>query len=119
MAYAGLTEEFSNYDKSEIVILPVPYDETSTWLKGTSKGPGAIIEASCNMELYDIETDSDHSDVEFKVLVDDDTKLLVAHGKDGLQLFDIKDKTKPKMIGSKNLNGNTSGLSLLKKDGVI
>ena len=28
------------------------------------------------------------------VLVDDDTKLLVAHGKDGLQLFDIKDKTK-------------------------
>jgi len=43
---------------SSIVIVPVPYDETSTWSKGADKGPQAIIEASANMELYDIETDS-------------------------------------------------------------
>lgn len=42
-----------------MVIVPVPYDRTSTWLKGADKGPAAIIEASANMELYDIETDSE------------------------------------------------------------
>jgi hypothetical protein len=53
------------------------------------------------------------------ILVDNDTKILVAHGEEGLQLFDVSDKSKPLMIGSQNLNGNTSGLSLLKKDGVL
>ncbi|HIP46443.1 MAG TPA: hypothetical protein EYG95_02660 [Campylobacterales bacterium] len=53
------------------------------------------------------------------VLVDDDTKLLVAHGREGLQLFDISDVTTPIMISSKNLNDDTSGLSLLKKDGIL
>ncbi len=52
------------------------------------------------------------------VLVDDDTKLLVAHGKEGLQLFDIA-SGEPIMIGSKELGDDTSGLSLLKKDGVL
>ncbi|MHC4498501.1 MAG: agmatinase, partial [Planctomycetota bacterium] len=41
------------------VVVPVPYDGTSTWVKGAHKGPSAIIEASANMELYDIETDSE------------------------------------------------------------
>jgi len=53
------------------------------------------------------------------ILVDDDTKILVAHGLDGLQLFDVSDKSKPLIIGDKKLNGNTSGLSLVKKDGVL
>lgn len=48
------------YEKSApIVILPVPYDGTSTWGKGADKGPDAVINASANMELYDIETDSE------------------------------------------------------------
>ena len=41
------------------VILPVPFDKTSTWLKGADKGPAAIIEASRYLEFYDIETDSE------------------------------------------------------------
>ncbi len=53
------------------------------------------------------------------VLVDNDTKLLVAHGLEGLQLYDIADVTNPIMISSKNLNDNTSGLSLIKKDGIL
>jgi agmatinase len=57
--YGGLEEEFSNLQSSKIVILPVPYDETSTWGKGADNGPNAILEASANMELYDIETDSE------------------------------------------------------------
>lgn len=59
MNYAKLPVEYSSFDNSKIVILPVPFDGTSTWIKGADKGPDAIIEASANMELYDIETDSE------------------------------------------------------------
>ncbi len=41
------------------VILPVPYDGTSTWGKGADKGPEALFEALENMELFDIETGSE------------------------------------------------------------
>ena len=57
--YGGLEQEFTDYKNASIVVLPVPYDGTSTWLKGADKGPQAILEASANMELYDIETDSE------------------------------------------------------------
>ena len=57
--FGDLAEEYSNLNKAKVVVLPVPYDGTSTWLKGADKGPAAIIEASTNMELYDIETDSE------------------------------------------------------------
>jgi len=57
--FGYLPEEYSSPDNSSIVIVPVPYDGTSTWIKGADKGPDAIIEASANMELYDIETDSE------------------------------------------------------------
>ncbi len=53
------------------------------------------------------------------VLVDNDSKLLVAHGHEGLQLLDLNDMKNPIMIGSKALDGDTSGLSLLKKDGIL
>ena len=57
--FGDLPQEYRVYDRAKIVILPAPFDGTSTWLKGADKGPDAIIEASANMELYDIETDSE------------------------------------------------------------
>jgi agmatinase len=54
--YAGIPEQFSKLDQSKIVLIPVPYDGTSTWQKGADKGPDAFLNASENMELYDIET---------------------------------------------------------------
>ena len=59
MNFGGISLVLTDYDKSPVVILPVPYDETSTWIKGADRGPAAILEASANMELYDIETDSE------------------------------------------------------------
>jgi agmatinase len=59
MNYGGLDPRHAAYKTAEIAVLPVPYDGTSTWIKGADKGPNAIIEASANMELYDIETDSE------------------------------------------------------------
>lgn len=58
-AYGALPEEFRRYETASIAILPVPYDGTSTWMKGADRGPQALLEASANMELYDIETDSE------------------------------------------------------------
>lgn len=54
--FGYLPEEYSSVENADIVIVPVAYDGTSTWIKGADEGPGAIIEASANMELYDIET---------------------------------------------------------------
>lgn len=55
----GGNEVVYDYPESEIIILPVPYDETSTWIRGADKGPDAILEASVNLEFYDIETFSE------------------------------------------------------------
>jgi agmatinase len=41
------------------VVLPVPFDGTSTWRKGADHGPERILEASAQLELYDIETDTE------------------------------------------------------------
>jgi agmatinase len=57
--YAGIPDVFAKIETSSIVLIPVPYDGTSTWQKGSEKGPQAFLEASENMELYDIETDSE------------------------------------------------------------
>lgn len=57
--YAGIPEEFSKIETSKVVLIPVPYDGTSTWQKGSDKGPEAFLQASENMELYDIETNSE------------------------------------------------------------
>jgi len=55
--FADLPPEYADPEQARIVIIPVPYDKTVTWLKGAEAGPRAIIEASAHLELYDIETD--------------------------------------------------------------
>lgn len=57
--YAGIPDEFAQLETSKVILIPVPYDGTSTWGKGADKGPKAFLEASENMELYDIETGSE------------------------------------------------------------
>lgn len=57
--YAGIADEFAQLETAKVVLIPVPYDGTSTWGKGADKGPNAFLNASENMELYDIETDSE------------------------------------------------------------
>jgi agmatinase len=57
--YAGIPEEFSRRETSKVALIPVSYDGTSTWQKGADQGPYAFLDASENMELYDIETDSE------------------------------------------------------------
>ena len=54
--YAGIPKKYANLEMAKVVLIPVPYDGTSTWQKGADKGPEAFLHASENMELYDIET---------------------------------------------------------------
>lgn len=57
--YGDFTAAETQYETAAIAILPVPYDGTSTWMKGADSGPEAILDASVNLEFYDIETDSE------------------------------------------------------------
>ena len=59
MKPAGIEDKYSEYDKAEILLQPIPYDGTSTWGKGADKGFDTFLEAAENMELYDIETNSE------------------------------------------------------------
>jgi len=57
--FGNLPDRYSGEKTSKIIILPVPYDGTSTWIKGADRGPEALLSASANLELYDIETDTE------------------------------------------------------------
>ena len=57
--FAGIPVEFGQLETAQVVLIPVPFDGTSTWGKGSDKGPEAFLEAAENMELYDIETDTE------------------------------------------------------------
>jgi agmatinase len=57
--YGGDDLDAVAYRDAKIVVVPVPYDKTSTYGKGADKGPAALLDASGHMELYDIETQSE------------------------------------------------------------
>lgn len=48
-------EAMYELDNAKYVILGVPYDGTSTFVKGADKGPQAILDASDSLELFDIQ----------------------------------------------------------------
>lgn len=54
--FGDFEKEYTSYENSKVVLLPIPYDGTSTWQKGADKGPDALLDASYNLEFYDIET---------------------------------------------------------------
>ncbi len=53
--FGSIEDEYSNLRKAKVVILPIPYEKTTTYKQGTKNGPSAIIEASTKLELFDDE----------------------------------------------------------------
>lgn len=53
--FGGLEEPYADLDHARAVVLPVPYDFTTSYQGGTRLGPAAILAASRNMELWDEE----------------------------------------------------------------
>ncbi len=48
-----LEPEFSTRETARYALLPIPYERTTTYVKGTARGPEAILEASRQVELFD------------------------------------------------------------------
>jgi len=57
--FGGIPTRYANFENAEIILQSIPYDGTSTWGKGADKGFDAFLDAAENMELFDIETDSE------------------------------------------------------------
>ena len=55
--FMGLEGPEATLEGAEAVILPVPYESTTSYGGGTREGPRAILEASRYIELYDQELD--------------------------------------------------------------
>lgn len=56
----GLLEgPYCDYERSRAVVLPVPFERTTTYGKGTANGPAAIVRASQAMELFDEELEAE------------------------------------------------------------
>ena len=57
--FAGIDDRFCKEDFAKVFLQSVPYDGTSTWGKGADKGFEKFLDALDNMELYDIETQTE------------------------------------------------------------
>ena len=53
--FMGLSSPHGDLKKALFVVLPVPYEATTTYGRGTSRGPKAIIDASKQVETFDEE----------------------------------------------------------------
>jgi agmatinase len=53
------SEQVSSYRDAKVVILPVPYEATTTFRKGCENGPNAVLDASDQLEAYDDELEEE------------------------------------------------------------
>jgi agmatinase len=53
--FLNLQGDAGDPDKAGVVILPLPYERTSSYVSGCFQGPSAILEASSELEEYDEE----------------------------------------------------------------
>ena len=58
-SFLGLSRAESDFKTSKFVVIPVPFDSTTSYRSGTRFGPSAIIEASKQVGLFDIESKSE------------------------------------------------------------
>ena len=57
--FAGTEDQYCDKDTAKIWLQSIPYDGTSTWGKGADNAFEPFLDALENMELYDIETNSE------------------------------------------------------------
>ncbi|MGH7256033.1 MAG: agmatinase, partial [Nitrospirales bacterium] len=51
--FLGLEEAWCHPDRAGVVVLPAPYEHTSSYVRGSAQGPAAILDASHQVEFYD------------------------------------------------------------------
>ena len=57
--FGGIEDKYCSFESSAVLLQSIPFDGTSTWGKGADLGFDSFLEAAENMELYDIETNSE------------------------------------------------------------
>ncbi|HEY9724085.1 MAG TPA: arginase family protein, partial [Oscillatoriaceae cyanobacterium] len=55
--FLNLSPEDSNLEQAKAIVIPFPYEATTSYRGGTKEGPAAILTASAQVELYDDELD--------------------------------------------------------------
>ena len=60
--FGSFLSDKEDYNKADVFIIPIGYEESTSYIPGTKFGPSAIIEASHYLEFYDIELDCDVSE---------------------------------------------------------
>ena len=60
--FLDLRNDEKNFLNSSVILIPIPYDGTASYKSGARHGPSAIINASSELEYYDIETKKDISE---------------------------------------------------------
>ena len=53
--FLDLRGDEGDLQKAGVVMLPLPYERTSSYVRGSFRGPRAVLEASCQLEEYDEE----------------------------------------------------------------
>ncbi len=96
--FCGLNETVSSYKEADAVIVPVPYEVSTSYMAGTKFGPDGIVAASEFLELYDLELDYDVSE-EKKIY----TSALPHISKDSMEsaMTDIHEFVMPFVSGGK------------------
>jgi agmatinase len=115
--FAGLNEPFSDYDKARFAVIPVPYEKTTSYGKGTAKGPHAILDASRYMELYDEELGCNTAETgiaTLKPVLSDDEPQVLAEKLRGVCLKVLQDKKFPVVLGGEH--SISLGMLLALKD---
>lgn len=61
--FCGLEQDEGSFDRAKAVVLPVPFERTTSYMPGTKNGPREILSASSQVELYDEELGLEIADV--------------------------------------------------------
>jgi agmatinase len=61
--FGALEQDAGSFDRARAVVLPVPFERTTSYVPGTKNGPREIIAASGQVELYDEELGREVCDV--------------------------------------------------------
>ncbi|MFO7711360.1 MAG: agmatinase [Candidatus Woesearchaeota archaeon] len=99
-----LPSEYSSYKDASFAILPVPFEGTVTYKKGTKNGPRKIKEASYEVELYDEELDSEPFEHKITTLpqIKENTPEQVIESVKETMITLLQDKKFPMVLGGEH-----------------
>ncbi len=63
LIFGGTKQDEAAYDAATAVVLPIPFERTTSYVAGTRNGPREILLASAQMELWDEETSTSAADI--------------------------------------------------------